>query len=439
MILLIFLGYLSVLLPEPSNKIIKWVEKGEISLPYGFLYSFEDTNKIDVSIYSVVDTVNFVHFSPTFEYRIGHWRGIISPYGRYGGDYFYPKKKKFGIYSDIIRSSLFYKNDYILFSFGKDIFSIGPAFEDNPLLSPNVPLNYISFTFRRNKYAFTHFISRLCNYEGVEIEWDDTTKGYVKNVNRYLGIHRVEIKPLDWIAFSFSEAMLIGEESLGLPFELFAPFTIYYVEQYNRELNMNILWNIDVVMIKGKFYFYFDFFIDDFQYESDPWKEPNHIGIYTGLKGRDFLKEGFELNFYYSILTRWTYNNLIVWQRYMERDLPLGSMLGCDYDKVVLKAIYPLVSFKFGGMVSYTRRGENRITTPWPVNTYNPPSPENEFKGTNFLSGIIERRLTLSAIFKYEDIIELVSGVSFFQNYEHDKYKNKILPSIELKLKLSTK
>ena len=114
------------------------------------------------------------------------------------------------------------------------MFSIGPAFENNSLLSPNIPLNFLNFTFTKSKFSFTHFISRLDNYEGVEHEWDDTSSGSLTNVNRYLGIHRLEIRLADWFAFSFSESMLIGGEGLGFPFELLVPLTIYYVEQHNR-------------------------------------------------------------------------------------------------------------------------------------------------------------------------------------------------------------
>ena len=258
----VLLGYLSVLLPEPSIRGEKWIAQGEVSIPYGISPLFEDTNKIDVCMYSVVDTVNYVQFCPTLKYRFGKWGGEVTPYGRLGGDYFYPRDKKFGVYADFIRGSIFYKDDNILLSFGKDVFSIGPAFYDNSLLSPNIPLNYLAFTFKRSKFSFTHFISRLGNYEGVEFEWDDTSSGYLTNVNRYLGIHRLEIKLADWLALSFSESILIGGESLGFPFELLAPLTIYYVEQYNRSQNTNILWNFDLLAVKGNFLFCFDFFLD---------------------------------------------------------------------------------------------------------------------------------------------------------------------------------
>ena len=435
--ILVLLGYLSILLPEPSIRGEKWIDRGEVSLPYGFLPLFEDSNKIDISLYSVVDTVNYVQFSPTFRYKFGNWGGEVTPYGRWGGDYFYPRRKKFGGYYDFVRGSMFYKNDNLLFSFGKDIFSIGPAFNDNPLLSPNIPLNYLNFTFRNSRFSFTHFISRLDNYEGVEHEWDDTSSGYLTNVNRYIGIHRLEIKLADWIAISFSESMLIGGEDLSLPFELLSPLTIYYVEQHNKKQNTNILWNFDLLAVKSRFLFYFDLFIDDFQYEADPWKEPNHIGIYAGIQGKDFLANGSQLLVSYSLMTRWVYDNLKVWQRYTNEGLPLGSMLGCDYDRVTFEYLHPIAVFKLGGMASYTRRGENRITTPWPVNTTVAASPENEFTGTNFLSGTVEKRVTLAAVFKYKEFLGLECGFSYFQNYEHQQGTTKTLPSVQLKLKYS--
>lgn len=431
------LGYLSVLLPEPSVKGEKWIDQSSISLPYGVSPLFEDTNRIDISLYSILDTVNYTQISPVFKYRLGEWGGEVSPYVRWGGDHFYPRRKKFGGYYDFVRGSVYYKNSNILISSGKDIFSLGPALEYNPLLSPNIPLNYFNFTFENSKFSLTHIVSRLDDYEGVEYEWNDTSSGYLENVHRYLGIHRLEIKLTDWLAFSLSESVLIGGENLGFPFELLTPLTIYYVEQHNKGQNVNILWNLDLVAVRGKFLFYFDLFLDDFQYEADPWKEPNHMGIYAGIQGKDLLVNGSKVFVDYNLMTSWAYNNLRVWQRYSDRDLPLGSIFGCDYDFFTFKYIFPLNAFEVGGMFTFTRRGENRIKTPWPVNTGYLPSVDNEFKGTNFLTGSVEKRITVAAIFKYKNFLSLTSGVSYFNNYEHEEGKTEILPSIKLKLRYS--
>ena len=435
MILILLMGYLSVLMPDPSIKAQKRIDNEELTLPYGFLPLFEDTNTLDISFYSVIDTVRYLQICPTIKQRFGKWGGEVSPYLRWGGDYYYPRRKKFGVYSDVIRGSLFYKNNSILFSFGKDVFSMGSAFENNAFLSPNIPLDYLSFTLKKPKFAFIHFISRLEDYEGVEFAWNDTTSGELINMNRYLGIHRLEIKPIKWFAFSISEVMLIGGEGLGLPFELLTPLTIYYVEQHNRKKNTNILWNIDMIAVKGKFLYYFDLFIDDFQYEEDPWKEPNHIGLYCGIQSKDFPFKNSEIFVSYNLMTRWVYDNILVWQRYLEKGMPIGSSLGGDYDRFTFKYLHIISDFKLGAMFSYTRRGENQITTPWPVNTYASASSENEFEGTNFLSGTIEKRLTLAPIFMYKELFEIAPGLSYYENYKHEQEETKILPAIELKLK----
>jgi hypothetical protein len=435
MILILLVGYLSVLMPDPSMRSEKWVDKKEITLPYGFSPLFEDTNTMDISFYSVIDTVNYLQICPTIKQRFGKWGGEVSPYLRLGGDYYYPRRKKFGVYSDVIRGSIFYTNDRFLFSFGKDIFSMGPAFENNAFLSPNIPIDYLSFTLKNSNLALTHFISRLEDYEGVEFAWEDTTSGELSNVTRYLGIHRLEVKPMEWFAFSISEAMLIGGESLSFPFELLNPLTIYYVEQHNRKRNTNIFWNIDLVAITGNFSYYFALFIDDFQYEDDPWKEPNHIGIYCGIQGVDFPFEKSEIFIYYNLMSRWVYDNIRVWQRYMDKEMPIGSSLGCDYDKFTVKYLHNIVDFKFGGMLSFTRRGENKIDTSWPVNTNTAASSENEFQGTNFLTGTVESRITLAAIMKHKHFFELTSGFSYINNYKYAAGETKLLPLIELKLK----
>ncbi|MEJ2567871.1 MAG: hypothetical protein P8Z50_03200, partial [candidate division WOR-3 bacterium] len=139
----------------------------------------------------------------------------------------------------------------------------------------------------------------------------------------------------------------------------------------------------------------------------------------------------------YDLMTRWVYDNILVWQRYLENEIPLGSMLGCDYDRFVLKYLHTIGDFKIGGKTSYTRRGENTIFTPWPVNTRAIASSENEFTGTNFLYGTVEKRLTLAVIFKYKTFVELTAGLSRFANYENEEGTSKTLPAIELKLKYS--
>lgn len=433
-IIFLLMGTLSALLPELTSLNERMIREKDITLPYGVIPLFREEDGIRLSLYSTVDTVKYTQLSPIIQYKENGWGFNFAPLLRMGFAHIYPTRKKFGVYADFIRGSIFYKNDNLILSSGKDIFSIGGSFEHNPVLSPNLPLNYARFIYIGDNFSFSQLIARLDDYEGVENIWAGGYSSDTALFQRYLGIHRLEFKPTKRIGISFSEVMLIGGESGGFPFELLSPLTIYYAEQFNKARNVNILWNIDAKVIFNNFLFYLDFFIDDFQYEEDLWKEPNHIGIYAGIQGVDLIKEGSRLLLSYNLMTRWCYCNLRVWQRYTDGEFPLGSPLGNDYDRFYLQALYPLSSFHAGLEFSFTRRGENKIDTPWPVNTDSDPTPDNQFSGTNFLSGTIEKRQSISSIIRYKSLFTLKAGFYHIQNYRHQDGITKTEPLLQLKI-----
>mgnify|MGYP001048371361 CR=1 FL=1 len=434
MLIILLIGSLTVLLPDQEILNEKMIRENAVNLPYGVLPLFKEKDGVSVGLYSIADTVRWTQLSTTVKYQKGGMGFIAAPILRYGEAHLYPTRKKFNLHADIIRGSIFYRNDNLIFSAGKDIFKIGGAFEYNPTLSPNLPLNYARFIYSGDKFSFSHLISRLDDYKGVEFEWADTSTGTINNLHRYLGIHRLEFKPANWLGISFTEAMLIGGETLGFPFELLSPITIYYLEQYNQKENVNILWNMDVTAIWKNFLFYTDFFIDDFQYEPDPRKEPNLIGLLASVEGIDLKKKGTEFILSYNFMSRWPYCNIRVWQRYQDRDFPIGSQLGNDYDRLLIKALYPISSFKTGFEISFTRRGENSIDTPWPVNPKIAATPHNQFKGSNFLSGMVEKRLSISSITRYKNLITVTMGFYWLQNYKHREGDTKIAPLLHIKI-----
>lgn len=434
-IILILTATLSVLLPDVVTKNEEIIRRKDISLPYGILPLYSEDNGITLSLYSTLDTVKYIQFSPILQYQENNWGMIIAPIGRKGDAHIYPIREEFGAYADILRGSAFYKTDNLIISFGKDIFTIGGAFNNNPLLSPNIPLNYMRIIYLNEKFSFTHLISRLSDYTGIEKVWIGGSTSDTLNFQRYLGIHRLEFKPCKRFAISFSEAILIGGESSGFPFELLSPINIYYIEQFNQKKNINILWNIDLKTIWDNFLFYFDLFVDDFQLEEDPWGEPNHIGIFLGIEGIDILKVGSLLVLSYDLMSRWSYCNLIAWQRYNDREFPLGTSFGNDYDRFYCQVLYPLNFLKTGVELTFTRKGESGINNPWPVNTDAEPALENQFDRDNFLSGITENRISIASVFKFKDLITLKAGFYHIQNYQHQEDMSRTEPLLELKVK----
>ncbi len=434
-IILILTATLSALLPDGIYINEKMIRKKELTLPYGVFPIYKEENGITISLYSIADTVKYIQFSQIVQYQKNGWGFTVAPLLRKGSAHIYPTREEFDSYADFIRGSIFYKNNNLILSYGKDIFSIGSSFEHNPILSPNIPLNYARFTYTNDKISFTHLIARLNDLTGIEKIWAGGSTADTTTFQRYLGLHRLEFKPKRYFAVSFSEVMLIGGASTGFPFELLSPISIYYVEQFNQKKNVNILWNIDAKAIWKNFLFYIDFFIDDFQLDPDPWKEPNHIGFYLGIQGVDIIKEGSLLLLSYNLMSRWSYGNLIIWQRYTDRGFSIGTPLGNDHDLLYLQALYPLSSFKAGLEFSFIRRGENTIDTPWPVNTEDDPNPENQFDNVNFLSGIIEKRFSISSVLRYKDLFTIKAGFYHIQNYHHLEGTTKTEPLLQLIIK----
>lgn len=434
-IILLLTATLSVLLPDLITKNEEMIRSKDIALPYGVLPLYNGDDGITLSLYSTLDTVKYIQFSPILKYQKNNWGFIFAPLGRKGDAHIYPTREEFGGYVDILRGSIFYKTNNLILSLGKDIFSMGSSFEHNPLLSPNIPLNYARFIYKNEKISFTHLISRLNDYTGAEKVWVGGSTTDTTTFQRYLATHRLEYKLFKWLVISFSESMLIGGENSGFPFELLSPVTIYYSEQFNQKKNVNILWNIDIKTILNNFLFYLDLFFDDFQLEKDPWGEPNHLGIFLGIEGIDLVKEGSLFVISYNLMSRWTYGNLIVWQRYYDREFPLGASFGNDYDRFYFLSLYPINYLKTGIELTFTRKGENSINNPWPVNTDNEPTLENQFDKDNFLSGLTENRLSIASIIKFKDLLTLKVGFYNIQNYQHQEGISKTEPMLELRVK----
>lgn len=414
------MGSLSFVFPDDYIRAKKIVDRGEIELPYGFYPGYKKDSKIDVNLFFNYDTVSYVVAGITGKYRKSNAGFIVAPTARYeinddtlGSLNIYPVRERFGLFADVTRGVVFMDFDRFKFSAGKDIFSVGSAMIDNPVLSPNVPLNFFRFDYFSDNFGLVHFISRLDDYTGVERIWKDDSSDIVSTYQRYLGIHRFEFKPFDNLGLSFSEIILIGGEYSGFPFELLSPLNFYYAERFNRGRSANVFWNLDARILLGRTLIYIDFLVDDFQYESDP--EPNHLGLLLGLYGFDFIEDGTVFFLKYSMMSRWIYSNQVVWHRYNNSGFPLGTGSGNDFDKIEMRSTYPIGDFDVGLNLVYERKGENRIDTPWPVEQ----TDDYQFPETNFLSGVVEKSIKISGVVNFKDYIDLNMGICNIKNYKH--------------------
>lgn len=434
MIVLLFLASLSLYLPGPEEYNQRILESDEIEMPYGIYPVFGEEEGLSINMHSMMDTVSYTRMGLKYKYEKKGFGFLVMPFGQYGDGNIYLSGKKFEIYGDVLRGSVYYSGENLNFSFGKDIFSIGPGINSSPVISPGVPLNYLRFIFSTDNFAFMHLIAGLEDYTGPELIWMDTSAGTIVDFERYLAVHRFELRPFDWLGVSFSEIAIGGGEDAGIPFKLISPLSIYYVDQFNSSENYNINWNFDAFVKTGKYLFYIDFLIDDFQYERpDRFREPNHIAFSAGFHTEDLLNTDLQFSTSYRIATRWTYCNFRVWQRYQNYGRPLGFAEGNDFDLFAMSTAYPFEFADLGLRIEFRRKGENRISTAWPVNNYE-QNPEVTFTGTNFLSGVVEKRLKVTALF---DTGKIKGEIGFYRINNYKNIQDSTLTQPHLKITLN--
>ena len=183
----------------------------------------------------------------------------------------------------------------------------------------------------------------------------------------------------------------------------------------DRWSNVNIIWNFDAVLKIKKTILYANLLIDDFQYEEDPWNEPAHMGINTGIihkiNNYTFVLE-------YNMFTRWVYGHFYVWQRYTYGNYPLGMEPASDFENLIIKIERGILAFDF----EYRKKGETSPFTSWPVDYTRPQGSENSFPENNFLSGVVERNASIRlALLKKFNNYELFTqaGVLYSKNHGH--------------------
>ena len=164
-----------------------------------------------------------------------------------------------------------------------------------------------------------------------------------------------------------SEVVLYGGENRNFEPYYLIPILPYYGEQYNRDMDDNILWSFDlaVTWFRNK-EIYFELLVDDFQYDFK--SEPHQTGYQIGLNQTDPF--GFKrsyLNIEYTKINNWVYGQNKPWNVYTFDGRGMGSILGPDADRWSLGFTYHWTKdIDLGIKEEYRRKGEGRIETPQP-------------------------------------------------------------------------
>ena len=311
---------------------------------------------------------------------------------------------------------------YFEFQWGRDYLRWGPGSRDYLLLSGfSPPFDMLKLTGKIGVFRFDFFATGL-----DEIFLPDSNF-FAK---RYFSGHRINMKLKSGIELGLSEVVVYGGERRKLEPYYLNPLFLFYGEQFNHNIDDNLLWSFDFSFTRFKNKeFYAELLMDDFQYDFK--SEPQQIGFLLGAKAVNLL--GFSksyLTLEYTRINRWVYGQNIPWNLYTYRDVGIGSFLGPDADDLFFELLYHYTkSLQFSLSYELRRQGEGKIgVQPSPV-------PKTE----KFPSGTMERsnNFSLKGMFQPNAYLFVEGEIGYTDIKNYSNLPGKRIKNNFLKVKLS--
>jgi hypothetical protein len=392
----------------------------------------------NISLYYRYDTVNALRFKPRLYADWADFSFTFQPVVKFGRDSLPPSRVFAGLFAgDYERAAIEYKRPFFKIFLGRERFSIGPSPRYNLILSGyGAPMDWFHYALRSKVFQLTYYLSQLDDMTCKPYEFVGDTFSQRIHARRFLVIKRLDVSPVDWLNFSFSEAATFGGENYALTPYQFNPVVLLHTYQHNWDKSADIFFHFDAKVYARKSAFYAALLVDDFQLQPDPNGEPNHFGFTAGFESCDLGIERSFFIFEYTRLSRWVYCIFAPYERYEYRNTAIGYPYGPDGDELYGKYAYHLRPGKIdvSAALSYRRKGENEINTIWPI-----PDPDRVlgtfFPENNFLSGVVEKSLDLSAglrfFYKRLIAIDLAAGASHATNYRHHAGESKLTPTVK--------
>jgi len=298
---------------------------------------------------------------------------------------------------------------YFRLLLGRDHIRWGPGREDVLLLSDQIPpFDMIKLEGGVGSFKLIYFATVLDQVYVPPIH--RRLSGFW--AKRYLSGHRLNLKLKMGVEMGISEVVLYGGNNRDIEPYYLNPLLPYYGEQFNQDMDDNILWSFDIVisMFKNK-ELYFELLIDDFQYDFE--SEPHQTGFQVGLNyAEPFAWRRSYVNLEYTKINNWVYGQNKPWNRYTYHGWGMGSILGPDADRWSFELIYHFTKdIDLAFLEEYRRKGEGRIDLP---QTSAVPSSKK------FPSGMVEYTSQSKFMLTYQPSANLKVDLSA----EYNKIKN---------------
>jgi len=340
----------------------------------------------------------------------------------------YTGKKWRGLAGEVEQAFVHYRRKSFDINAGRFASFWGP--KNSLVLSADNALDGLGYSIHWGRLSLSYRLARL---DGLNPDDDGVEQYY----NRYFAGHRLDLRLSKQVRIGIFESVIFGGPGRQIDLYYLNPLIFFHSSQLNEGMNDNSFLGFDLsVKPRHGLRLYGQLLVDDFQIEkkSQGDQEPDQYALLAGGQWVDLWRET-DLALEYTRVANRTFNQKVEYNRYLIDGIPLGDVLGNDYDLLTLDMKRWLSDQTAVAVeVSIYRQGEGRITDEWTEpwmaieGDYDEPFPTGTVEKTYSYS------LRLTSFLLDHFFIDLTGGIERINNYRHITGEDRTRPYVNIRL-----
>lgn len=199
------------------------------------------------------------------------------------------------------------------------------------LILSNYPYAYDHYGFSAtgNRFKYSFYSARLNDMLGQDTQGEEFPADTLMDVKRYWAVQRFDAKISENVQIALSEAIIYGGPDQGFVASYLNPVQFYYAAQRNQDVQLNSLWQINlVVRLPYQSAIYLDILVDDLivnnEEENDRSRYPDRLAVSVKTSSADLLQAGTLTEVTYTRVWNDTYQSLRDYENYLYFQRSMG-------------------------------------------------------------------------------------------------------------------